>query len=593
MSYTPTHLDMVDTEPPSALMKDRMTNSAEQQQAGGLMAEGSPLPVLEAFFSSGQGRNDILGDKGPNRTTRPIHHPNEDDDNDDDEKPKEDIDEEVAVVFNRGGDENDIEGEDKMVEIPWKYKIGAFSMIIFFSTGAVILQDVSTPLKSTFKKELGITNAQYGTITSATSLVNTILPIIGGIGMDRWGATYAAIISSLFVVVGAVVAASSANSNNYGVLVGGLIVMGFGSTVIQNVQSKLYVHWFRGSSLGLVIALNMAWQQRITSIIARASAVPLTKLHDWWGWSLWVPAFICIFDLALVLAYWWYERIIPKKYRPKRGTRGSKRIGTGWRSKLGLGPVEKLPRFFWILCGTQIFQNSVPQVYTSNLADIQTVTRGTSTLAAGYNTTLQAIVPVILTPLTGLFFDRVGWRMPFVSIAAALYIVVFVLIGLTQVAPLVPILISSFALAVSQIAFLASIPIFIANDELIGTAYGVWKSFINANDIVLEVAAGAIQDRAHVISKSYNNVIYLLIAFKCLQVLLGPLYDYLDGRWLGHALRLPEKRRLEIRNHAISVGYDGFDGWKVHKPTTTVVGGLLIGVIITAWVLYIVYSLGD
>lgn len=52
-------------------------------------------------------------------------------------------------------------------------------------------------------------------------------------------------------------------------------------------------------------------------------------------------------------------------------------------------------------------------MYTTNLADIQTVTRGTSKLAAGYNTTLQSIVPVVLTPLTGLFFDRVGWRMPF------------------------------------------------------------------------------------------------------------------------------------------------------------------------------------
>ncbi|KAK8849827.1 hypothetical protein IAR55_005163 [Kwoniella newhampshirensis] len=485
--------------------------------------------------------------------------------------------------------------EAATVEIPLRYKIMAFSMIIFFSTGSVIMQDVSTPLKSTFRKELGITNAQYGTVSSATSLVNTVLPIIGGIGMDRWGATYAAIISSIFVVVGAL----AANTNTYGVLIGGLIIMGFGSTVIQAAQNKLYVHWFRGSSLGLVIALNMAWQQRITSIIARAAAVPMTRIHNWWGWALWIPALICIFDLLLVLIYWWYERIIPRQYRPVRST-GRKRgrkveddiPSSRWRSIIRLGPVEKLPRFFWILCGTQIFQNSVPQVYTTNLADIQTVTRGTSKLAAGYNTTLQSIVPVVLTPLTGLFFDRVGWRMPFVSIAAILYIVVFVLIGLTKVAPLIPILISSFALAVSQIAFLASIPIFVGNDALIGTAYGVWKSFINANDIVLEVAAGAIQDRAHIKSKSYNNVIYLLIAIKCLQVVLGPTYDYLDGIWLGHSLRLPEKRRSAVRDHAIEVGYEGYDGWKVHTLTTMVVGGLLCGVIITAWVLYIIYSLG-
>lgn len=60
-----------------------------------------------------------------------------------------------------------------------------------------------------------------------------------------------------------------------------------------------------------------------------------------------------------------------------------------------------------------MFQNSSIGVYSSNLADIQTYTRGTSTLAAGYNTSLQGIIPIVLTPVTGWFFDHYGWRMPF------------------------------------------------------------------------------------------------------------------------------------------------------------------------------------
>lgn len=52
-------------------------------------------------------------------------------------------------------------------------------------------------------------------------------------------------------------------------------------------------------------------------------------------------------------------------------------------------------------------------VYSSNLADIQTQTRGTSQLAAGYNSSLQSVVPIILIPLTGAFFDRFGYRMLF------------------------------------------------------------------------------------------------------------------------------------------------------------------------------------
>jgi hypothetical protein len=69
--------------------------------------------------------------------------------------------------------------------------------------------------------------------------------------------------------------------------------------------------------------------------------------------------------------------------------------------------------FFWIFCASQVLQNGAVSSYTSNLADIQTQTRGTSKLAAGYNSSLQGVVPIVLTPVVGYFFDRFGWRMFF------------------------------------------------------------------------------------------------------------------------------------------------------------------------------------
>jgi hypothetical protein len=73
--------------------------------------------------------------------------------------------------------------------IPMRYRLMSFWMILFFATGSSYAESTLSPLKSTLRKELKITNAQYGAIASASSLVNTILPIIGGIGMDHWGAT--------------------------------------------------------------------------------------------------------------------------------------------------------------------------------------------------------------------------------------------------------------------------------------------------------------------------------------------------------------------------------------------------------------------
>jgi hypothetical protein len=66
-----------------------------------------------------------------------------------------------------------------------------------------------------------------------------------------------------------------------------------------------------------------------------------------------------------------------------------------------------------------------------------------------------------------------------VSIGGALYMVVFALIGLTTVNPLGPIILSSFALSFNVIPFTASIPLLINDPTMMGTAYGVWTSFVS------------------------------------------------------------------------------------------------------------------
>lgn len=127
------------------------------------------------------------------------------------------------------------------------------------------------------------------------------------------------------------------------------------------------------------------------------------------------------------------------------------------------------------------------------------------------------------------------------------------------------------------------------------------------------------QDRS---GGSYNNVIYLLIAIKAWQICLGPIYDYLDGRWLGHALRKPEAKRramtvalqteVEVNASVERVSLlsgSRWRGWRPSKTACAIVGTELMCAIVVAWVvgpldldlrntltdciqLYIVYSIG-
>lgn len=90
-------------------------------------------------------------------------------------------------------------------------------------------------------------------------------------------------------------------------------------------------------------------------------------------------------------------------------------------------------------------------------------------------------------------------------------------------------------------------------------------------------------------------MIYLLIAIKAWQVCLGPVYDVLDGKLLGHALRMPERERLVLRAsdnaakvHVASGRLEGsnapLNGWRTSRRVSSIVGAELACAIVVAWV---------
>ena len=81
----------------------------------------------------------------------------------------------------------------------------------------------------------------------------------------------------------------------------------------------------------------------------------------------------------------------------------------------------------------------------------------------------------------------------------------------------------------------------------------------------------------------YQNVIYMLIAIKSIDIFVGPIYDYLDGRWLGHSLRMPEKERVAFREEALQQKKD-LRGWRVERKVFVSVAGIMTAWVIVGWV---------
>ncbi|KAK4705032.1 phenol 2-monooxygenase (NADPH), partial [Phenoliferia sp. Uapishka_3] len=154
------------------------------------------------------------------------------------------------------------------------------------------------------------------------------------------------------------------------------------------------------------------------------------------------------------------------------------------------------------------------------------------------------------------------YRMHMCSAASILFIVVFALVGFTQVNSTAISIIQGVALAINFIPFTLAVPIVVPNLQYMGTAQGTYSAFINAAHVVVITASGAIQDNspkgAHAYARfepphtfplldtnlnpaaRYNRVLYFFMAIKVLDVCLGVFYIVLDRLALNSILTRSE-----------------------------------------------------
>lgn len=132
---------------------------------------------------------------------------------------------------------------------------------------------------------------------------------------------------------------------------------------------------------------------------------------------------MCAFSFAITVAVALYERTFPACARVPTGrqavaaakARGEKTGGYAqrWREdrRFFLNSILAIPACFWILDISQLFQSGAVSTYTSNLADAISVTRGATLYTAGWNASVAQVIPIVLTPVLGCYFDRFGRRM--------------------------------------------------------------------------------------------------------------------------------------------------------------------------------------
>ncbi|KAF4124452.1 Major Facilitator Superfamily [Geosmithia morbida] len=473
------------------------------------------------------------------------------------------------------------------LDIPLKYKWTALLLVITLPIGHTWTGSALGPLKNTLREELGINNTQFGVISSADAFVNTVFPIIGGLILDWWGPNIITLCCTSIILIGSVVAAVGVQVGIWRLLVSGHVLMGFGIAVLDSATQKFFYHWFGASGLALAFGLESAVSNTV-GLVSGMVAIPIRNNTGWYGWTFWIPVVFCAWSLIMNVAYVCYERlVVPPEYRltPGRDAAITEKYLSSKRS-FSLNSLLTLPWAYLMLPATQLLQSGAAGGFSTSSADI-IFFKGYTEEVAGYLSTAQEILPIVLSPVLGLAVDRYGHRFHYVAAAPILWIIACSVLGFTDVHPTAALVFSSLAGVINSMPLQICIPLLVADQAKIGTAFGVWRAFNNSGSTIMDVVFGVLQDGSK--NNGYYKVLLVAIGIKAWAFVLGLSYIFIDYKCLGKGMTMTLHQR-EAKEATIEDRDSDPLTRRRSKPWfTALTFTLLVSIIASAWAVFLKY----
>ncbi|KAG1646590.1 hypothetical protein G6F44_000674 [Rhizopus delemar] len=447
------------------------------------------------------------------------------------------------------------ENECGLSDQPWKYKLVALLCAMFLAVGSHFAAHTLGAMKSIIKKEFDISNSQYGAIQSSVSIVNTVLPLLGGIFIDIFGTIPGSIVTTILIAVGNILVALSTSSANLSMMIIGRVLYGIGSGTVVIVQETILSQWFKGRSLAAVIALMMTIS-RLSSFLAQATVVPIANRFGWYGYGFWFSAFLCLFSLFINLIYiTLLKRILPTQdCRVQQDLLRSKK-SFSW-SKL-----MHLPHSFWLIASMEFLLGGGWGCFLHINSEYVKFRFGyPDQLAAGIASVAQ-VLPIFLMPVLGVMTDRYGKRTWMMIASGLAFLFALILLQYTPLHPILGMISFSISLALGPVALVSSVPIILPL-SLVGTGMGLVKSGTNIGASLFDIFTGLLQDLEK--NKGYDHVISFFILTVVAAIVSGVTLAVLNHTIYHNLLDAPasgkidsNKQEEDMMNEKLKANYVG------------------------------------
>ncbi|KAF7724031.1 hypothetical protein EC973_001438 [Apophysomyces ossiformis] len=478
-------------------------------------------------------------------------------------------------------------GDAELANAPWQYKIIALVTALLLPVGSHFSGSALSAMKKQIKTNLVIDNTRYGVISSSVSIINTIFPIVGGVFIDMFGSVWGTLVVNLLVIVGSLLTALAAKYTSFPLMIVGRVVFGIGSGLIVTMQESLLSKWFRTQHLSLAIGMQLSIS-RLATFLGTLVANPIADATQDWVWPFWLSFIICGFSIGMNLIY----ALIVKRLRGNVVTKEElmklkAKKSFNWRS------VLKFPVFFWHIALIEFIFAAVWSSFQTISTEFVSMHFGGTQTLAGYKASASQVVPIVATPLLGLFMDAFGCRVLVLIISAIFLILSSVLLGWTYVSAVVGMVFYSISLAFGPIAMITSIGMILPSDY-IGTGLGIYKSSNNIGTTILDIIVGVVQD--HTANQAYTGVMILFLVLSCVGLLLIAFLWLTQRIYLKNLLEMGRKKRIErmkeMNDKEVALAQQGLDSYT--GTASSYLGYVYLGIfvvcLLAAWVLFFVFA---
>ena len=397
---------------------------------------------------------------------------------------------------------------------------GALMIVSFTMMCGYFITDIMAPLEDLLTKSpaeggLGWTSGEYGFFSGAYGYINVFLLMLffGGIILDKCGIRFTGVISCALMLAGALLKWYAIDTDfGTSTLCGypmqvtlaalGFAIFGMGAEITGITVTKIIAKWFTGHELALAMGLQVA-MARIGTAAALACSLPIAKAFDSISSPMLIGAVLLCIGLLSYLVYC----VMDKKLDASLAASSSEEEESFKLSDLKFILTNK---GFWLITLLCLMFYAGVFPFLKFATKLMIYKYEVAPDVAGLIPAMLPFGTILLTPVFGSMYDRIGKGATLMIIGSMLLTIVHVLFALPILSygwfAIIIMILLGIAFSLVPSALWPSVPKIIPMKQL-GSAYAIIFYIQNIGLSMVPVLIGWVSEKYSTV-ESANGITY-------------------------------------------------------------------------------------